>query len=408
MEKKFFVYIDLNGVPTLTGRLWVRVNKSKETATFEYDESWLNSANKFSLDPNLKLGLGPFHTQPEKTLFGALGDSAPDRWGRVLMRRAERRRAELAKEAPRTLFEIDYLLQVNDETRQGALRFAVNEGGPFLSSEGTSIPSLIDLPRLLAAAERFIDEKDTNDDLRLLLAPGTSLGGARPKASVRDHAGQLSIAKFPRKDDEINTVLWEALALSLAQKAKIRVSQWRVENIAGKAVLILHRFDRQNGKRIPFLSAMSILNAKDGEIHSYLEIVDAIRQFGAKPKEDMHELWRRIVFNILIANVDDHLRNHAFLYDGPDGWRLSPAYDLNPTPLDIRPRILSTNITEDNSEGSLDLALDVASHFQLEMKEAKDIIIEVKMAISLWREEARKLNLSESAIERMMSAFLES
>ena len=176
--------------------------------------------------------------------------------------------------------------------------------------------------------------------MHLLLAPGSSLGGARPKASVRDRDGHLAIAKFPNKADEVKTVLWEAVALTLAAKAGVPVPAWRLEIVADKPVLVLRRFDRQQGTRVPFLSAMSMLDAKDNEARSYLEFVDILRQHGAAPKEDMHGLWRRIVFNILISNTDDHLRNHGFLWTGPAGWRLSPAYDLNPVPIDIKPRIL--------------------------------------------------------------------
>jgi serine/threonine-protein kinase HipA len=408
MEREIFVYVDLNGTPHLAGRLWTRIRKNKENAAFEYDETWLAYPDTFSLDPILKLGPGPFHARPEKVLFGALGDSAPDRWGRVLMRRAERRRAEHAGEAPRTFREIDYLLMVNDEAREGALRFAETEGGPFLATQGfTQIPPLVDLPKLLSAADHVVGDIESDEDLRVLLAPGSSLGGARPKASVRDRDGRLCIAKFPHKDDENNTVMWEAVALTLAAKAGIVVPVWRLETIMDKAVLLLRRFDRGDGMRIPFLSAMSMLDANDHETRSYLEIVDALRQSGAAAKEDMHALWRRIVFNILIANTDDHLRNHGFLYVGPDGWRLSPAYDLNPIPMDMKPRILSTNITEDDATGSLDLAMDVAEYFGLHSRDAHNIANQVQNAVSTWKTEAARLGLSKQEIGRMASAFLE-
>src|SRR5438477_2484829 len=232
MEKEVCVYADLEGTPHLVGRLWARMRRDKESATFEYDKNWLAHTERFSLEPALKLGPGPFHTTSDKPLFGAIGDSVPDRWGRVLMRRAERRRAEREGRAPRTLREIDYLLMVDDEARQGALRFAQSEGGPFLAEHGSrKIPPLIELPRLLSAAEHVLSDTDSDEDLRLLLAPGSSLGGARPKASVRDRDGHLVIAKFPNKGDEINTVLWEALALTLAAKAGISVPTWRLETV---------------------------------------------------------------------------------------------------------------------------------------------------------------------------------
>jgi serine/threonine-protein kinase HipA len=406
MDQEALLYVDLDGTSHLMGRLWARVRKNRESATFEYDRTWLHHPARFSLEPALQLGPGPFHTQADTPMFGAIGDSAPDRWGRSLMRRMERRRAEREGGAPRTLQEIDFLLLVDDEARQGALRFAEREGGPFLREVGIKrIPPLVELPKLLSAAEHVMEETDSEEDLRLLFAPGSSLGGARPKASVREKDGHLAIAKFPRKDDEINMVLWEAVALTLAKKAGIPVPVARVENIAGKPVLLLRRFDRAGERRIPFLSAMSMLGSKDNETRSYLEIVDALRQHGAATKDDMEGLWRRLVFNIVISNTDDHLRNHGFLYQGRDGWRLSPAYDLNPVPTDIKPRILSTAINEDDNTASLALALDVAGYFNLDAGKARAIAGEVGKAVSRWRDEASRQGLSKNEIDRMESAF---
>ncbi len=300
------------------------------------------------------------------------------------------------------------MLAVNDETRQGALRFTVEEDGEFLAGAGAGagaapIPPLVDLPKLLSATERLLDDDD--EDLRLLLAPGSSLGGARPKASVKDRDGKLLIAKFPRKDDEFQTVLWEAVALQLASDAGIDTAIWRIEQLSGKHVILLDRFDREGDIRIPFLSSMSMLGAKDGEDHSYLEIVDAIRQHGSRPKADMVELWRRIVFSILISNTDDHLRNHAFLYDGQQGWRLSPLYDVNPTPVEIKPRVLTTAIDLDDADANLDLVLSVIDEFQLTEEDANQIICEVGMAVSQWREVATRLGVSTAEQNRMASAF---
>lgn len=407
MDRETLVYVDLDGAPHLMGRLWARVRKNKESATFEYDEGWLQHPARFSLEPALQLGPGPFHTPADTPMFGAIGDSAPDRWGRALMRRMERRRAEReGKGPPRTLQEIDFLLLVDDEARQGALRFAEREGGPFLREEGVKrIPPLVELPKLLAAAEHVIEEKDTEEDLRLLVAPGSSLGGARPKASVIEKDGHLAIAKFPRKDDEINTVVWEALALALAKKAGITVPAARVETVAQKPVLLLRRFDRDGKRRIPFLSAMSMLASRDNDTRSYLEIVDALRQHGAEPKADMEALWRRLVFNILISNTDDHLRNHGFLYAGREGWRLSPAYDLNPVPTDIKPRILATAINEDDNTASLTLAMEVAAYFELDAASARKTAAEVGNVVAKWRDEAARHGLNKAEIDRMRSAF---
>jgi serine/threonine-protein kinase HipA len=406
MDRETYVYVDLSGTPLLVGQLFAHVRKGRESATFEYDDSWLTHEERFALEPALQLGPGPFHTGADRALFGAIGDSAPDRWGRTLMRRAERRRAAAAKETPRTLYEIDYLLMVNDEARPGGLRFSDRAGGPFLAPQGhTPVPPLIDLPRLLSAAEHIVDENEDDEDLRLIFAPGSSLGGARPKTSVREQNGSLAIAKFPHKEDEWNAVLWEGVALSLAAKAGINTAPWRLEKIAGKDVIVLGRFDRDATTRIPFVSAMSMIGAKDNETRSYLELGDALRQHGAQPGEDMRELWRRIVFSVLISNVDDHMRNHGFLFTGSEGWVLSPAYDLNPVPVDIKPRVLSTAIDEEDQTASLALALSVAEYFELNEEEARTIAGEVGRAVSQWRTEASALGIASAECTRMQSAF---
>ncbi|MEX2016698.1 MAG: HipA domain-containing protein, partial [Candidatus Hydrogenedentales bacterium] len=277
---------------------------------------------------------------------------------------------------------------------------------PFLREEGaTRTPPLLALPELLSAAERVADDKGTDEDLRLLLAPGSSLGGSRPKASVRDTDGHLAIAKFPRRDDDYNTVVWEAIALTLAHKAGIPVPDARIETVGDKPVLVLRRFDRRAGRRIPFLSSMSMLDARDNQTRSYMEIADALRQHGAAAKDDIRELWRRIVFNVLISNTDDHLRNHGFLYEGPAGWRLSPAYDLNPVPVDIKPRILTTAINEDDNTASLDVAMSVAPYFELDDARARADAGVVARAVATWRDEATRHGLTKEECARMASAL---
>lgn len=401
-----FVYIALEEDTFLVGRLWARFHHGRESATFEYDESWLSHPQRFSLEPALHLGPGPQHTAAGQSIFGALGDSAPDRWGRTLMRYAERRRANNENRRPRTLGEADYLLMVDDEVRQGALRFSTQDGGPFLAeSRGIRIPPLIELPRLLTAAEHVESETDTDEELTLLLAPGSSLGGARPKAGVRDRDGSLAVAKFPQRNDELDIELWEAVALTLASHAGITVPEWRLERVLAKHVLLMRRFDRIGGHRIPFLSAMSMLGARDHEAHSYLEIADSLRQYGSRPDTDSRELWRRIVFNVLISNTDDHLRNHGFLYEGGAGWRLAPAYDLNPAPVEVKPRILCTAITFDSADASLELAFAVAEEFGLELAAAKQIARDVGKAVANWNQIARQMGIAENAISKMESAF---
>jgi len=267
-------------------------------------------------------------------------------------------------------------------------------------SEHSELPGV---GSVIVADEISITE--TDEDLRLLFAPGSSLGGARPKASVRLKDGSLAIAKFPRRDDEINVVAWEAVALTLAGKAGIAVPTVRLEEISGQPVLVATRFDRVKGRRKPFLSAMSMLGAKDDESRSYLEFVDVLRRYGAAPMEDMEALWRRIVFTILTSNTDDHLRNHAFLCEGQTGWRLSPAYDLNPVPIDIKPRVLVTAITEDDNTASLALAFEVAGYFEISTTRAREIAAEVAAVVSTWRAQAKRRGISRQEIDRMASAF---
>lgn len=406
MERRLLVYADLEGVPHLVGRLWGRSARGRESASFEYDAGWLEHPARFALEPALALGAGPQHTAGDRALFGALGDSAPDRWGRTLIQRDERRRARAEKRTVRTLSEIDYLLGVGDFARQGALRFAEAEGGPFLKPEdATQIPPLVRLGDLLTAALHITADAATDADLRLLLAPGSSLGGSRPKASVLDRDGHLLIAKFPQADDTVRINTWEGVAFTLAARAEIPVPGWRLEPIGTQDVMAMARFDRKGTQRIPFLSAMSMLGARDNEPHSYMELADALRQHGGSPAEDCADLWRRIVFNIMIANTDDHLRNHGFLY-GKGGWRLAPAYDLNPMPMDIRPRVLSLAIDEADATGSLDLAFEVAAHFGVKAREAKAIVAQVAKAVGEWRTVARDLGLKPAEVERMDSAFL--
>lgn len=407
MSKEVIVWISLGSENIPIGRLWFHVRNGKESASFEYDQNWLEHPEKFALEPALKLTEGAYHTTAGMSAFGAIGDSAPDRWGRVLMRRSESIKAKAEKRSPMTLFEADYLLGVNDEARQGALRFSLELNNPvFLAAKDqNTIPQLVDLPKLLSATERFLDNDESAEDLKLLLAPGSSLGGARPKASVRDKGGSLAIAKFPRKDDEHNVVIWEAVALSLAKLAGIRVPDWRLETVLNKSVLIIKRFDRNGGERIPFLSAMSMLGAKDNEEHSYLEIAYAIIQNGAATNEDLAELWRRIVFSIMISNTDDHLRNHGFIYERNHGWRLSPIYDINPTPIEIKPRVLATAINYDDRLASLETALSVIKEFRLSKEQASKIIKDVVSAVKKWRKIASGFGIPKSESSRMASAF---
>jgi serine/threonine-protein kinase HipA len=329
------------------------------------------------------------------------------RWGQTLLRRNERARARQEKRQPRTLFTVDFLTLVDDETRLGALRFKDAGGEPYLSATSKRVPPVLELPRLLSATARIIDQRETDEDLLLVLAPGTSLGGARPKASVRDRDGQLLVAKFPRKDDEWSVTRWEATALALAKRAGIDVPVWRLEAVLKKPVLMLRRFDRRAAVRIPFMSALTAVQGSDNEARSYLDIVDAIRRGGSQVDADLRQLWRRVVFNVLVSNTDDHLRNHGLLRDGDKaGWRLAPAYDLNPMPIDVRPRVHALAIDESETTASLETALAVASAFGIaKLAEARSIAREVGAAVARWRAVADAQGIGRTEIERLASAF---
>ena len=322
------------------------------------------------------------------------------------MRRHERARAEAEGREPRTLFDVDFLTGVDDRTRIGAMRFKDPQGDTFLTTKGEPIPPLIDLPALFGATDRIDRGRETNSDVALVLAPGTSLGGARPKATIRDKDGRLLVAKFPKRDDDWSITRWEGVTLSLAKAAGVVVPDWRLETIARKVVLLLGRFDRTaTNLRIPYLSAMTALDATDhGEQRSYLELADVLRQSGSMPEADLRQLWRRIVFNILVSNTDDHLRNHAFLRDAR-GWRLSPAFDMNPCPIDVKRRIHALAIDEVDGTASLDLALAVTPQFGLTKGDARSIAAEVGAAVARWREAATTYKLKPAEIDRMSSAF---
>ncbi len=307
--------------------------------------------------------------------------------------------------AVRTLAESDYLLGVADETRLGALRFRWVGGEEFQAPIRAGVPALIELGRLLQITERILRDEETDEDLQLIFAPGSSLGGARPKASVIDQHGHLSIAKFPKETDEYSIETWEEVALQLAEQAGIVTPLHELIDVAGKKVMLSRRFDRDGAVRIPFLSAMAMMGAKDGERGSYPEIVDALAEHGAQGKTDAHALYRRVAFNVLISNVDDHLRNHGFLWLGKAGWSLSPAYDLNPVPTDVKARVLTTDINLDEGTCSLDLLEESAGFFALTLPQARAIIKEVATSTAKWRQTAKALGARTAEINRMASAF---
>ncbi len=401
----FEVHIDLDGRTRPIGLARSNRVRGRETVIFEYDGDWLEDPGRFSLEPALAVGRGTFAPPAGLTIFGSIGDSAPDTWGRRLMQRAERRLAEREGRAVRTLPESDYLLGVADETRLGALRFRRAEDTTFQAPTRAGVPALIELGRLLRVTERILRDADTDEDLQRIFAPGSSLGGARPKASVIDRHGHLSIAKFPKESDDYSMETWEEIALRLAGRAGIATPTHGLIDVADKKVLLSRRFDRRGAIRIPFLSAMAMLGAKDGERGSYPEIVDALAHHGARGKADAHALYRRVVFNVLISNVDDHLRNHGFLWVGKTGWSLSPAYDLNPVPTDLKARVLTTSIDLDEGTCSLDLLEAASEFFALTLAQARSVIKEVARVTAAWRDTAQVVDVRPAEIDRMASAF---
>ncbi len=403
MDRRVFVYSAGSGFDQPVGRLWMRRRSGRESATFLYDPAWLEWPGRYALEPALALDRGPHHAG--KGQFGSFADSAPDRWGRMLLQRAEGREACRRGETPRVLGEADFLLGVSDEARQGALRFREELDGPFLAAPERSIPPFLQLPRLLAAASRIEARSEGEEDLGLLLAPGSSLGGARPKAAVRDREGSLSIAKFPRSEDDWNVPAWEAVAHRIARRAEIRVPDSQILRAGGQDVFLVRRFDRHGAKRIPFLSAMTMLEADDREPRTYPEIAEALRRWGAAPARDLRELWKRIVLGVLISNRDDHLRNHGFLQAGPAGWRLSPAYDLNPVPADAGGGTLATMIVEGDDRADPDLALQTAVQYGISQPEARRLLAGIAAAVVHWRKDANRFGIDGAEQERMASAF---
>ncbi len=399
------VHIDINGTTRPIGIAHANQVRGNETVVFEYLDTWISDPERFSIEPAIALTRGGFAPPQGQAIFGSLGDSAPDTWGRRLMQRAERRLADREGRQVRTLTETDYLLGVADATRLGALRFRRVGEGAFQAPVRAGVPAVIELGRLLQITERILRNAETDEDLQMIFAPGSSLGGARPKASIIDQNGNLSIAKFPKETDEYSMETWEAIALRLAERAGISTPHHKLIKVAGKAVLLSRRFDRVGDIRLPFLSAMAMTGSKDGERGSYPEIVDSLTEHGTQAKADASELYRRITFNVMISNVDDHLRNHGFLWAGKDGWKLSPAYDLNPTPVDLKARVLTTNIDLDEGTCSLDLLESAAEYFGLALADAHTIIKEVASATSVWRETAKEVGARSAEINRMASAF---
>ena len=415
-NREIFVYADWQGLesPTLMGVLAAESLRGKEIFSFEYDKKWLSSNFVQVLDPDLQLYSGiQYLNSPEKFNFGLFLDSSPDRWGRVLMQRREAASARLEERKVQKLFETDYLLGVFDGHRMGGLRFKLNPEGPFLNDDQlqasppwTSIRELEQIS-LKLEDENAIDDPEYFQWLNMLVNPGSSLGGARPKASVLDPQDHLWIAKFPSKADEADIGAWEMVTYELAIASGINMAVCQAKKFSSNYhTFLTKRFDRTvEGKRVHFTSAMTQLGYTDGADAalgvSYLELVDFLTNNGSHVEEDLHELWRRIVFSICVSNTDDHLRNHGFLLsDG--GWRLSPAYDINPIETGTG---LKLNISEDDNALEIDLALEVHEFFRLNKEDAMNIVRQVKTAVSRWPAIAKSYGISKTHQEIKAPAF---
>jgi len=410
-----YVYANWQGMeePVLMGELYSERLKGKEIFSFEYNSTWLASDQAQLIDPELQLYSGLQHLGTDQKNFGLFLDSSPDRWGRLLMRRREAAMARIEERAEQNLFETDYLLGVFDGHRMGALRFKLVMDGSFLNDnrELASPPwtSLSELEQISLKLEQddIIEDPEYLKWLSMLIAPGASLGGARPKANIVGKDGSLWIAKFPSRNDEGNIGGWEMVTYELAIAAGIKMAESKAQKFSSNHYTFLtKRFDRTtDGERIHFASAMTMLGYTDGQDHddgiSYLELAEFISENGANISNDLEELWRRIVFNICVSNTDDHLRNHGFILSA-SGWLLSPAYDINPVETGTG---LKLNISDNDNSLDLALAMEVHEFFRLSKDRATEIINEVKTAVRTWKDIATKYGLSRAEQELKARAF---
>jgi len=416
MSRTVLVYADWNGItePILMGKLYSQITRGEEIFSFEYDNNWMKLSFARQIDPDLQLYAGrQYLNDSHKTNFGIFLDSSPDRWGRLLMKRRE---ALIAKEENRSenkLYETDYLLGVFDGYRMGGLRFKEEENGPFLNNnEEFAAPPWTRIRELEEMSLKLEDDSNSNNTeilqwIKILLSPGASLGGARPKASVIDTDNNLWIAKFPSKQDTSDIGCWEMVANKLAKMCGINIAEGKIKKLSSNHhTYLTKRFDRtKDHNRIHFASAMTLLGYTDGtDFHdgaSYLEIAEFITRNGSQVNIDLEELWKRIVFSICVSNTDDHLRNHGFLLTD-QGWILSPAYDINPNE---DGHGLSLNISENSNELSLELAMDVHEYFRIDKQKAEEIIKMTRDIISKWRDIASEYQITKSEQDLKANAF---
>ncbi len=400
-------WIGLNG-PTLLGTLYPNIVRGNEIFSFEYSRDWLESKFAQVINPDLQLFSGPQYLNSNKNNFGIFLDSSPDRWGRVIMQRREAIIARQENRQAKTLMGSDYLLGVYDLNRVGGLRFKEEADGPFLNQdEKLAAPPWTSITELQEASMRFENDEGTDSEhlkwVNMLIAPGSSLGGARPKASVTDSAGNLWIAKFPSVNDTKDVGGWEMATYKLAKECGLNVAEAKIERFSNRYhTFLVKRFDRVAKERIHFASAMTMLGYKDGtEGVSYLELAEFLINHGADVNNDLKELWRRIVFSISVSNTDDHLRNHGFILT-EKGWILSPAYDINPNESGSG---LNLNISENDNSLNFELAIEVAEEFRLKKDEAEKIVNDILDKVKDWKAIADKYNISKREQAIMEKAF---
>ncbi len=407
MSETVYVYDDFSQKNAcLMGYLYIDKSKGKESYAFEYDDTWLKSHINIYLDPHIIPYSGRQYPQG-MSIFGVFADASPDRWGRTLLMKKERLLADSENRKPRKLLDSDYLLGVYDEVRMGGLRFKTRLDGDYVSSDHDEpVPPWTTLRKLEEATRKnddVLDEKWLNQ----LLRPGSSLGGARPKATVVDPKGELWIAKFPSKNDEVNIGAWEKVSSDLARLCKLDVPESKLESFSRLgSTFIVKRFDRKNSRRVHFASAMTLLGKTDGSIDdtSYLDMASFIKAHGSSPKEDLVELFKRIVFSMATSNTDDHLRNHAFILE-ENGWKLSPLYDVNPVPYGDE---LSLSISETDSKISFELAISTAHSYGISQMQAQEVVADIRKIVkSRWEKLATKYGVKRAEIEYMRPAFSE-
>jgi serine/threonine-protein kinase HipA len=397
------VYVAVGQRTVPAGRL--AFTSDGAVASFAYERAYRADPDAYPLDPMLPLIGDPLPVEPGRMTFGAFADSAPDAWGRSLIRLAGLARAQADGTPPRPVGELDVITGVRDDLRQGALRYRHDGDGPFLAAGAPGVPARADLPGLLEAAARVEHDAAGHADLERLLRAGGSIGGWRPKVHFADAAGRAAIAKFPKAGwDAWDVMAWEKVAHDLARAAGISLPDSELIRVGDARVFIVTRFDRRPGARVGYASARTMLNARYGDRRSYLEIAEVIEQRSPAAASDLRELWRRIAFSVLISNTDDHLRNHGFLHVRADAWTLSPAFDLNPTP-GPGPKQLSTAIDRTDTSASVDTLMRVAGHFGLDSHAALDVLAEVTRAVSGWRDVAVWHGLGPADLDGMESAF---